>query len=57
MVNKKLAGVNNNMMEMNISNLEDKETFFKKPEDIDVKPIEEKIFQDGIKEILEKQYD
>ena len=57
MVNKKLAVVNNNIMEMNISNLEDKETFFKKPEDIDVKPIEEKIFQDGIKEILEKQYD
>ena len=57
MVNKKLARVNNNIMEMNISNLEDKETFFKKPEDIDVKPIEEKIFQDGIKEILEKQYD
>ena len=57
MVNKKLARVNNNIMEMNISNLEDKETFFKKPEDIDVKPIEEKIFQDGIKEILENQYD
>lgn len=57
MVNKKLAVVNNNIMEMNISNLEDKETYFKKPEDIDVKPIEEKIFQDGIKEILEKQYD
>lgn len=57
MVNKKLAVVNNNNMEMNISNLEDKETFFKKPEDIDVKPIEEKIFQDGIKEILEKQND
>ena len=57
MVNKKMAVVNNNIMEMNISNLEDKETFFKKPEDIDVKPIEEKIFQDGIKEILEKQYD
>ena len=52
-----MAGVNNNIMEMNISNLEDKETYFKKPEDIDVKPIEEKIFQDGIKEILEKQYD
>ena len=56
-MNKKLARANNNIMEMNISNLEDNETFFKKQEDIDGKPIEEKIFQDGIKEILEKQYD
>ncbi|MBR7163043.1 MAG: hypothetical protein IKD35_03620 [Clostridia bacterium] len=33
------------------------ETFFKKPEDIDIKPIEDKVFQDGIKEILGKEYD
>lgn len=44
-------------MDMTMSNIEDKETFFKKPEDIDVQPIEEKVFQDGIKEILGKEYD
>lgn len=57
MLNKKLTNVNNNIMEININNLEDKETYFKKPDDIDVKPIEEKVFQDGIKEILGKDYD
>ena len=44
-------------MDMNVSNLEDKETYFKKPDDIDVKPIEEKVFEDCIKEILGKVYD
>ena len=56
-MNKKLAVVNNIPMDMTMANLEDKETFFKIPEDIDVKPIEEKVFQDGIKEILGKEYD
>jgi hypothetical protein len=52
-----LAVVNNKFMDITMSNLEDKETYFKKPEDIDTKPIEEKVFQDGIKEILGKEYD
>ena len=56
-LNKKLTNVNNNIMEININNLEDKETYYKKPDDIDVKPIEEKVFQAGIKEILGKDYD
>ena len=56
-VNKKLAVEKNIVMDMAMTNLEDKETFFKKPEDIDVKPIEEKVFQDGVKEILGKEYD
>ena len=57
MLNKTLPAVNNKFMDMTMSNIEDKETFFKKPEDIDVQPIEEKVFQDGIKEILGKEYD
>ena len=40
-----------------MKNLEDKETFFKTPEDINVKPIEDKVFQDSVKEILGKEYD
>ena len=56
-VNKKLAVEKNIVLDMTMTNLEDKETFFKKPEDIDVKPIEEKVFQDGVKEILGKEYD
>lgn len=56
-LNKMWTVVNNNFMDMTMANLEDKETFFKKPEDIDVKPIEEKVFQDGVKEILGKEYD
>lgn len=56
-MNKKLAVEKNIVMDMAMTNLEDKETFFKKPEDIDVKPIEEKVFQDGVKEILGKEYD
>lgn len=56
-MNKKCWVVNNIFMDITMSNLEDKEIFFKHPEDIDIRPIEEKIFQDGIKEILEKEYD
>ena len=52
-----MAVEKNIVMDMTMTNLEDKETFFKKPEDIDVKPIEEKVFQDGVKEILGKEYD
>lgn len=40
-----------------MTNMEDKEIFFKVPDDIDVRPIEDKIFKDGIKEILSKNYD
>ena len=40
-----------------MSNLEDKETYFKIPKDLDVQPIEDKVFLDGIKEILGKEYD
>ena len=56
-MNKKIIVVNNIFMDITMSNLEDKEIFFKHPEDIDIRPIEEKIFQDGIKEILGKEYD
>lgn len=52
-----LAVVNNKFMDITMSNLEDKETYFKTPEDIDVQPIEDKVFRDGIKEILGKEYD
>ena len=57
LLNKKIVVVNNIFMDITMSNLEDKEIFFKHPEDIDIRPIEEKIFQDGIKEILGKEYD
>ena len=56
-LNKNLVVVNNNFMDITMSNLEDKETYFKIPEDLDVQPIEDKVFLDGIKEILGKEYD
>lgn len=40
-----------------MKNVEDNEIYFKIPEDIDVRPIEDKVFKDGIKEILSKNYD
>lgn len=40
-----------------MANMEDKEVYFKVPEDIEVRSIEDKIFVDGIKEILGKEYD
>ena len=56
-LNKNLVVVNNNFMDITMSNMEDKETYFKIPEDLDVQPIEDKVFLDGIKEILGKEYD
>lgn len=56
-LNKNFDDVNNNFMDITMSNLEDKETFFKIPDDIDVQPIEDRVFHDGIKEILGKVYD
>lgn len=56
-LNKNFDDVNNNFMDITMSNLEDKETFFKIPDDIDVQPIEDRVFRDGIKEILGKEYD
>jgi hypothetical protein len=44
-------------MDITMANMEDKEVYFKVPDDIDVRPIEDKIFMDGIKEILSKEYD
>ena len=56
-LNKNHHVVNNIFMDITMSNLEDKETFFKIPDDIDVQPIEDRVFRDGIKEILGKEYD
>lgn len=56
-VNKIIFEVNNICMDITMTNMEDKEIFFKVPDDIDVRPIEDKIFKDGIKEILSKNYD
>ena len=56
-LNKNLVVVNNIFMDITMSNVEDKETFFKIPDDIDVQPIEDRVFRDGIKEILGKEYD
>ncbi len=56
-MNKTFGNVQNRIMDITMSNLEDKETFFDVPEDIYVKPIEDKIFEDGIREILGKVYD
>lgn len=56
-LNKNCLVVNNMRMDITMANMEDKEVYFKVPDDIDVRPIEDKIFLDGIKEILGKEYD
>ena len=56
-MNKNPLVVNNMRMDITMANMEDKEVYFKVPEDIEVRPIEDKIFVDGIKEILGKEYD
>ena len=56
-LNKNPLVVNNMRMDITMANMEDKEVYFKVPDDIDVRPIEDKIFLDGIKEILGKEYD
>lgn len=56
-LNKNFLVVNNMRMDITMANMEDKEVYFKVPEDIEVRPIEDKIFLDGIKEILGKEYD
>ena len=56
-LNKNCLVVNNMRMDITMANIEDKEVYFKVPEDIEVRPIEDKIFLDGIKEILGKEYD
>ena len=56
-MNKNCLVVNNMRMDITMANMEDKEVYFKVPDDIDVRPIEDKIFLDGIKEILGKEYD
>ena len=56
-LNKNLLVVNNMRMDITMANIEDKEVYFKVPEDIEVRPIEDKIFLDEIKEILGKEYD
>ena len=56
-LNKNPLVVNNMRMDITMANMEDKEVYFKVPEDIEVRPIEDKIFLDGIKEILGKEYD
>ena len=56
-LNKNPLVVNNMRMDITMANMEDKEVYFKAPEDIEVRPIEDKIFVDGIKEILGKEYD
>ena len=56
-LNKNCPVVNNMRMDITMANMEDKEVYFKVPEDIEVRPIEDKIFLDGIKEILGKEYD
>lgn len=56
-LNKNPLVVNNMRMDITMANMEDKEIYFKVPEDIEVRPIEDKIFLDGIKEILGKEYD
>ena len=56
-LNKNPLVVNNMRMDITMANMEDKEIYFKVPEDIEVRPIEDKIFVDGIKEILGKEYD
>ncbi len=56
-LNKNPRVVNNMRMDITMANIEDKEVYFKVPEDIEVRPIEDKIFVDGIKEILGKVYD
>ena len=56
-LNKNCLVVNNMRMDITMANMEDKEVYFKVPDDIDARPIEDKIFLDGIKEILGKEYD
>ena len=56
-LNKNCLVVNNMRMDITMANIEDKEVYFKVPEDIEVRPIEDKIFLDEIKEILGKEYD
>ena len=56
-LNKNCLVVNNMRMDITMANMVDKEVYFKVPDDFDVRPIEDKIFMDGIKEILGKEYD
>ena len=56
-LNKNPLVVINMRMDITMANVEDKEVYFKVPEDIEVRPIEDKIFVYGIKEILGKEYD
>ena len=44
-------------MDNMFANLEDTEIYFKAPAELEVRPIEDKIFKDGIKEILSVNYD
>ena len=44
-------------MDITMANMEDNEVYFKVPDGIEVRPIEDKIFEDGIKEILSVKYD
>jgi hypothetical protein len=56
-LNKNGRAVNNIPMDITMANMEDNEVYLKVPDGIEVRPIEDKIFEDGIKEILSVKYD